>query len=208
MSPALLVLLTIRLYSSTLVADRDLVRARHEAAEILAHSGVSVAWVDCRAGTRADPRCTAPLGPRELSVRFLGTADARARDLPLGESLIDIADGGGSLATLCPNRIKTLSAAARLPLGIVMGRAMAHEIGHLLLGATAHDRAGVMRPAWSVSALRAGGRRDWQFSSTQTQQLRERLTRSESTADPRDSHAAQSTQTVARIGTVGLSLAP
>jgi hypothetical protein len=207
MPPPLLVLLTIRLYSSALVADRDLARARHEADEILAHSGISLVWVDCRAGTSGDSRCSAPFGQREVAVRFLHTGETRNVDLPLGESLIDTAAGGGSLATLFPDRIKTLSAAAHVPLGVVMGRAIAHEMGHLLLGASAHDRAGVMRPAWSVTALRAGHLRDWQFSSAQTQQLRERLAPSENTAGHED-EAAQATRTVARTATVRWSLAP
>jgi hypothetical protein len=32
--------------------------------------------------------------------------------------------------------------------GVILGRIMAHELGHLLLGKNEHSRAGVMRAEW------------------------------------------------------------
>lgn len=174
MSPATLIVLTVRLYASTAIAERDLNVARREARDILDRSGVTVAWIDCRAAQHS-VACAAPLAAREVAVRFAPSVETRGSNLPLGESIVEGGDGGGTLATIYPARVAMLAANAHMPAGIVLGRAIVHEIGHLILGANAHRGNGVMRPVWTDTTVHLGATRDWQFAPDQSVALRARL---------------------------------
>ena len=51
--------------------------------------------------------------------------------------------------------------AAHVSSGELLGRAMAHEIGHLILGTTQHDSRGLMRGRWTVIELQNNRPWDW-----------------------------------------------
>ena len=59
--------------------------------------------------------------------------------------------------------------------GELLGRAMAHEIGHMLIGTSAHARFGLMRAVWASGELRRGMPLDWVFSAKEGAELRRRL---------------------------------
>jgi hypothetical protein len=54
----------------------------------------------------------------------------------------------------------------------VLGRAIAHEIGHLLLNSNAHPESGLMRAAWSQRELRGSAPAHWQFLEPEIQKMR------------------------------------
>jgi hypothetical protein len=59
----------------------------------------------------------------------------------------------------------------------ILGHALAHEIGHLLLGSTAHDPTGIMHTDWSREDLH---QMSWQypfFSMQQAEVLRAEVLR-------------------------------
>jgi hypothetical protein len=60
-------------------------------------------------------------------------------------------------------------------LGRIIGRALAHEIGHYLLGSTHHALAGLMRASLPDEELVAIGRRRMMLHGDQTKALRVRL---------------------------------
>jgi hypothetical protein len=98
---------------------------------------------------------------------------------------VDTVERGGSLATLYADRIAVMAAGSGLDLGTLLGRVMAHEIGHLLLGTTAHQPHGLMRARWSRSALQFRVGLEWQFSRDDIERIDENLER-------RKAHAALS----------------
>jgi len=53
---------------------------------------------------------------------------------------------------------------------MLLGRVMAHEIGHLLLGIDYHGPVGVMRAEWTDDLLNSG-RDDWRFSMTEAERM-------------------------------------
>ena len=65
---------------------------------------------------------------------------------------------------------------ARLEDGAVLGCAMAHELGHLLLGSE-HPREGIMRPEWNSQDVRLAARVELRFTARQRKALREELYR-------------------------------
>jgi hypothetical protein len=169
--------IVIRTYDAT-TAVNGLSTTMATAAAILEDAGVGVTWVSCEAVfvRRDENPCLAPLAANELAVRFIRLSPRLAEQdlVTLGDSLVDTHLGTGSLATIYVNRVVTLAARCGMDTATLMGRAVAHEIGHLLLGTVAHASAGLMRASWSQTALRrADG--DWTFTKADARALRKRV---------------------------------
>jgi hypothetical protein len=168
--------IVIRTYDAS-VAAGDLAAARTAATAILEDAGVAVTWVSCDAVfvRRDDNPCLAPLAANELAIRFVRLPPhLAAQDLvTLGDSLVDTGRRGGALATIYVNRVATLAGRCRVDVHTLLARAVAHEIGHLLLGTSAHASSGLMRAAWSQAALRRAVAEDWTFTAPDARALRE-----------------------------------
>ena len=61
------------------------------------------------------------------------------------------------------------------PLGKVLGIALAHEIGHVLLPPPSHSSSGIMRPSWEGDTLRHAISGDIAFTDRQAALMRDRL---------------------------------
>ncbi len=157
----------------------DLSPALASAAAIFEDAGVGATWVHCDVAfvQRDDDRCLAPLAANELTIRFVRLPPHLAeRDLvTLGDSLIDTRLRAGSLATIYVDRVTTLARRCGVDVQTLLARAVAHEIGHLLLGTSAHASSGLMRAAWSQTALRRAAAEDWRFTAPDALAIRERV---------------------------------
>ena len=166
----------IRTYAPPGVVS-DLSPALAAAAAILEDAGVGVTWVQCDVVfvQRDDHRCLAPLAANELAIRFMRLPPHLAEQdvVTLGDSLIDTRLRSGSLATIYVNRVATLARRCGVDEQTLLARAVAHEIGHLLLGTSAHASSGLMRAAWSQAALRRAA--DWRFTAPDALAIRERV---------------------------------
>jgi hypothetical protein len=63
----------------------------------------------------------------------------------------------------------------RIGVGEILGAAIAHEVGHLLLGADAHSAYGVMQAAWSRPQFELIGLSELNFSREQEKMLQARI---------------------------------
>ena len=166
----------VRTYATS-AAFGDLTPAVAAAAAILEDAGVGVTWANCDvAFVRGDENpCLAPLAANELAIRFVRLPPHLAEQdvATLGDSLIDTRLRTGSLATIYVNRVSVLAARCRVDVGTLLGRAIAHEIGHLLLGTAAHASSGLMRATWSQAALRRTAAEDWRFTAPDARAIRE-----------------------------------
>jgi hypothetical protein len=172
--------LIIRVYDNAGILAGDRARAISRAREILTRAQLDIEFRDCPArGDKAPAVCTVPPRPGELIVRLVrGAGATNSDDAPdtgraLGSSLIDTATGTGTLATVFVDRIEGMANQARADRWGIVGRVMAHEIGHLLLGSNAHSRTGLMREIWTLAELTRNRAQDWMFSSAQREMLRE-----------------------------------
>jgi hypothetical protein len=166
--------LVVRIYDApALPADRG-AEALREAREILAEAGFAPEWIACRM-TAPQARCKAPLAGAELVVRVAAAPlqPPVTGPLPLGYSLVDLHTGRGALATIYLDRVRWLAFTARASFGALLGRAITHEIGHLLLGSPHHGERGVMRAIWSPDSVRRNGGGLWRFTTAEARQMRE-----------------------------------
>ena len=166
----------IRTYDAS-ATPADLAPALVVATAILEDAGVAVRWVSCDAVfvRREDDPCLAPLAANELAIRFVRLLPhIAAQDVvTLGDSLVDTRLRGGALATIYVNRVAALAGRCRVEVPALLGRAAAHEIGHLLLGTSAHASSGLMRAAWTQQALRRARSEEWVFTPRDAQAMRD-----------------------------------
>jgi hypothetical protein len=173
--------LVIRLYDNGTLADLDRATAIATASEILLASNVSTTWLAC--GTMPKPTATLPRGcgrpmeRGEVAIRLVrgATPPEVATSLPLGYSLIDMTRKEGRLATIYQDRVAMTSATAGLDVGVLLGRSIAHEIGHLMLGTHDHSDKGLMRALWSRQTLVWNRLDDWLFTPAQGAAIRHAL---------------------------------
>ena len=83
----------------------------------------------------------------------------------LGYALVALEQGRGTLATIYLDRIRSIARRTGVDAGRLIGRAIAHEIGHLLLGTSRHSAAGLMRARWSDREVQLDFQTDWSIKS-------------------------------------------
>jgi hypothetical protein len=166
--------LTVRVYDNANVPKGALRAALDTAAQTLRPADVEVAWVTCSVSSGG--RCTVPLGRGELMVRLVRSVKSApgTDDESLGTALVDPATGSGVLATVYVDRVEMLAHGTDSDLGMLLGRAMAHEIGHLLMGRSAHARHGLMRPRWTRAEITRNVSGDWGFEAQDVRAIRAR----------------------------------
>jgi hypothetical protein len=155
------------------VSAEDQQTALAVAKKALSTAFVDVVWTVCVPGT-----CLTPT-PAALKIRILPSRDTSGREAHhLGHALIDSQTGSGELATVFIDRTRRLAANLGIDHRLLLGRTIAHELGHLLLATATHGNAGLMREIWSRDELLGARRNDWEFDPHDAAAIRERLARS------------------------------
>jgi hypothetical protein len=147
--------------------------AEVEAAYVMSRAGLRTEWVDCSGSSPQsglDERCQPLLDSMTLCVRIVSDSSAAAPDDVLGFASLQPLEQG-VYATVFYSRVAAASAEFGVDAYQVLGCAMAHEIGHLLLGSQSHTATGLMRAQWSREDFRNAAQRSLRFSRRQGVQL-------------------------------------
>ena len=176
---------TVRTYNYASVPIEQLRLAKSEATQIFKRSRISIDWADCRVpGSVSGSACTDPLlVRRDLMLRLIDRPPNGDRFVALGESMLDHRERGGVLMTIDMGTVCAIADRAGTPMPTLLGRAIAHEIGHLLLGSGEHPRMGLMRARWSNDELRGLKPAHWGFSTRESAQMRQTLREMSRTTD-------------------------
>lgn len=141
----------IGLYDYSDLSAKETARLTETADLAFAHSGIHVVWHYCRGALAVAPgsTCEGEMQVNEIVMR-LQPAGPRSSDddrtLHLGRSIVT-AEGGYYASVFVP-AVRTQAAGFGLAFDLLMGYAVAHEVGHCLLG-PGHSYAGLMRGAWN-----------------------------------------------------------
>jgi hypothetical protein len=169
--------LVVRIYDNTGMTAAERSRGITRAGNILDRADVDVDWLDCpaRMSGKAAAACATAPARGELIIRLVNAPvpGAGTRRQALGYSLIDLAAGVGTMATVFVDRVNQLATDARAARSTILGRAIAHEIGHLILASNAHADSGIMRETWTAQQLTSSRAEDWLFLTSQSEQLRQ-----------------------------------
>ena len=95
--------------------------------------------------------------------------------VPLGDAFVDTGSASAVLATVYIDRVARVAKAAGIDPGTLLGYAVAHELGHLLLATNSHGVRGLMRSTWRDDELRSDRKTDWAFTVEETAAIRSRL---------------------------------
>ena len=175
--------LSIHLYDLANISPHTLDEATREAARVLATAGVEVVWQpgpanSAEAHASDQTASTAvwrqPLDTRDyLVVRIVRGFPARALSGALGFSLPDAKVG--AQATIFYDRIEPLDQPGVISVSALLGHAMAHEIGHVLLGTMEHSPEGIMKARWGRPDYQRAAMGFLEFTPSQRAAIRERL---------------------------------
>lgn len=165
---------TVRLYDTTSLNPELQAAALAVAGKALASAAADVTWKPCDARTPGQD-CDEPPG-NELVVRIVrSTAERHEKQLPLGDAFVDTVSGAAVLATIYVDRVARVADAARMHTATLLGYAVAHELGHLLLVSSAHNTEGLMRAMWREDELRSPRAADWRFTDQESAAILDRI---------------------------------
>ena len=165
--------IVVRSYNMIGVPLPMLIRAETTIGALLRQAGIDSSWRDCRTtqgpSSQSGDQCTEVPTASEVIVRIVRAPRAITDTEVLGYSHVDAYRRQGTLATVFADRVRALAAALRTDEGTLLGRAITHELGHLLLGTLDHSETGLMRGTWNTPGRR---RSDWFFSSSEADRMR------------------------------------
>jgi len=161
----------VRVYDVSGQPDEDRRAALEVAQNALATAGVQVIFRNCAGGSRAK-ECDSVPDDGERIVRFINSPTKKKAEMEkLGSAVVDAATNTGVLATIYFDRVAK-RAAETIDRRLLLGRTVAHELGHLILGDGAHSPSGLMRAFWTDEELRENQASDWTFSAEDRWRLR------------------------------------
>jgi len=151
--------ITITIYNYTQAPSGTLDEAEAVAARIFERAGIESLWQEHRAAatgsettanaprTRNEVHITMHIIPRSMAARLASS------QICLGLSVVPSGNKRGDMAYVFYHRVQELARGRNLSAADSLGHAMAHEIGHLLLGTNSHSPTGLMRARWDRSDL-------------------------------------------------------
>jgi hypothetical protein len=165
--------LTVRVYDFSVLDTPVRHSAIDEARGIVAGGGIAADWHDCRRVDACAPE------PGDLVIRIV--RETRTSGLEwrrtLGFSVLDPIAGAGTLATVFINRVEDSARHAGANAGLLLGRAIAHEVCHLILRTNEHGDDGLMRAVWTEQEMARNAPDDWVFAAAERRLLRAALQR-------------------------------
>ena len=167
--------LAIRIHDAYGVPDEHLAKSRATAEAILSAAGVSVMWPQCP--------CLSAVRRNELVVRITAAVPTSTTG-SLGFSFVDTGIKAGTLATVFADRVQALAAIAGVDVATLLGRVVAHEVSHLLIGTHDHGPRGLMRGEWRASEVAEQRPSDWVLSLADGRKIRQAIRRRAAESPP------------------------
>ena len=170
----------MHLYNLAAISSSTLDRAMQDAARVLATAGINtVCWHVLPDAPEAHTLHTSP----PPTWRKNRQADSRSYLVTvivpyvpvdyfpdaLGYALPDAEVGVSAMIFF--DRIEQFRASGEVDLPTLLGHAMAHEIGHVLLGTTEHSTAGIMKARWSKADFQGAGLKVMNFTTMQREEI-------------------------------------
>jgi hypothetical protein len=154
--------ITIVVYHSEAVPERDLARAETLAGRIFRQAGVEILWRQATPADTAPPPTEIPLHLVEVQPTNLG---------PDISGFAILMPEGSYAGVSCPAVRKT-AYALEADEATVLGAVISHELGHVLLGSKEHSTSGVMVPRLGRHEIEAAGRGELRFQRPEARGIR------------------------------------
>jgi hypothetical protein len=185
--------IVLRVTNYSQVSDAVLVQGQRQAEQILEEAGITAIWLDCplpKIEGLSEGLCQQALKSNEIVLRVLTEPRHHEyQDDVFGFSVLPV------LASIYvePARRRAVTDGANFELPAILGAAIAHEVGHLLLGEHSHSSSGIMQAKWGRNQVRAVNMGSLLFTSKESKLMRADLER-RTTPNPGTTTLAQERQ--------------
>ena len=146
--------ISVRVFNRPGLAAVLVAEGENRAGDALNRAGIDVVWVNCAKGIQ---ECSQRPGPTNLILTILKHGDKMATDDVLGLAVQD-ETGFGTYFYVFEDKLNEISGTTHIHPSLLLGDAIAHEVGHLLKGSHSHSATGIMSGRWSRYALEAASR--------------------------------------------------
>jgi hypothetical protein len=163
--------LEVSVYNHAGVAASILAPAAELAISVFDRAGTTLVWSDC-----PGPACPDSFGANSLAVKIIRRENRSGMNWPNGACGVALASAdSGFYAFVDYDCVAAWGTPAET--SSILGHAVAHEIGHLLLGDRSHSAAGVMKKRWGVAEKTLMQQRLLSFGPEETVRIRDALRR-------------------------------
>jgi hypothetical protein len=171
--------LTVRVFNYAQVPLQTQSLGQKIAARILHRAGIVTSWLDCSLSSEGKhqlPDCNEPAAVWFLDLRLVPCPATQFGSQTLGIAA-QPQQGTPAAAGIFYDHVEKLARGDAASAAVLLGHAMAHELGHLLLGTNSHSPAGLMRVQWSRRDLQLASAGHLIFMAHQAASLRDETVR-------------------------------
>ena len=167
----------IRVYDYVSLTSKTLNEAETEASRVLQQAGIETDWrLAALSAAEADGLAAAPpMQPTTVVLRILDRQRSEkliVRKEALGYGVPCPVDEPGCMTSILYTRVEALAKQGDASLAQILGHAIAHELGHLLLGSNAHSISGIMQARSRGDVLRQATKGLLLFTTEQAGRMR------------------------------------
>jgi hypothetical protein len=168
----------VNAYNGVNLSSSELSRAEREAEKIFLYAGIQLTWATGLLAADLNDNATSERGNATASLQLRLWPRAVAGKRPTSSETLGFClslENGD--AVVLADAIQKRAVFGSTHFADLLGLAMAHELGHLLLRSTAHSAAGVMRARWTEKALRDDDRGYLRFTPGEAESMRSEVRR-------------------------------
>ena len=162
----------VRVYDYAQVPPKVLAKAEGQAEMIFQQAGVEVTWENStppKDASMAKPVSPHPADSAGIDLRIVAHFESTTRVLRYDAMGFAVPPDTIAISLESVDKLASLGIAEGYQ---VLGGAMAHEIGHLFLGANSHSAVGIMRAGWKEQDLTEASQARLNFMPDQAVRIR------------------------------------
>ena len=150
----------VRVFNRPGLAAVLVAEGEKRAGDALSRAGIDVVWVNCAKDIQ---ECGRRPGSTNLVLTILKHGDKMATEDVLGLAVQD-ETGFGTYFYVFEDKLDAIAGTTHIHPSLLLGDAIAHEIGHLLKGSHSHSATGIMSGRWHRRELEAAARNALDFT--------------------------------------------
>jgi len=167
--------ITIRFFNYAQLPAKILNEAKDQTNAIYGKAGVQIEWAECPPGDldpSGYPACTEVWDATHIFLRILATGVKGTKLEKAGEAILS-----ARIANIYWSRVQHQAELLDIPQARMLAHAIAHEVGHLMLGSNSHCPTGIMVAKWRSQDLVSLAQFGLAFSAQQAEFIRAEVQR-------------------------------